>query len=167
MNTEIKIRQYDFFSFQEHGRTSHHCWDGQLVACTREDGSIYLADTYWASKYDKFQRGGDRKWFKIEDVEDKGSLKFICNLDDVEEIRKEEMAYYAEDDVFNLSYQHNCYGFFVKKKGAEKSQASMIELAKYKLQEAIGKKSSAEAAIVRLNDVLKKIEEGDTTVLIY
>lgn len=165
MNTEIK--QYDVFSFYDKSRDSNHCWDGQLVACKRENGDIYLADTYWASKYDKFQRGGERKYYTPTEATNRGELKLICNLEDVEEIKEGDTYYYDESDIFNLSYQHNCYKFFVKKIGAVKSQNRMIEYAQYKLDEAIQKKASVEHSIKRLADIIDKIRNGDTTTTIY
>lgn len=91
----------------------YHCFDGQLVAIEHYN-DIVLGDTYWGfGKIDQYSHR-----FKLDEVLTKGELTFICNLDDVEDIIQHNIFYYEEKDIFNLSYQHQCYKKFAKLKNA-------------------------------------------------
>lgn len=166
----LQFNENDVFSFRYNEAelkarfSPHHCFDGQFIVKVNSKGEKYFVDTYWASKYDGFTAYQDVKSRTIDEAISQGELTFICNLNDVEEIKEWEKEYYDDEDIFNLSYQHNCYSFFVKKKGAEKSQSKMLQSIKTKIEEAEYKKQSAERDIVRYNETLKKIEAGDTSV---
>ena len=166
----VQFRVNDVFSFrynEEEARKRfepYHCFDGQFIVKQRENGELYLMDTYWASKYDGFRHRSDCKWKTIEDAQKQGELTFRCNLDEVEEIREHELQYYDDEDLFNLSYQHDCYEFYVKRKGAERSIDKMLQSIKHKIEDAEYRKKSAEWDIERYTETLAKIEGGDTTV---
>jgi hypothetical protein len=167
--TDIQFKLKDVFNFRYFDRgASNHCFDGQLIVKKGENGGFILMDTYWSSKHDGFERWGDySRCFSPEDALKRGELTFVCNLDEVEEIREGDCAYYADEDVFNLSYQHGCYKYFVKRKGAERSQAKMIETAKDKIKEAEYTLASTLRTLERLRETLAKIEAGDTTQYIF
>lgn len=166
----VQFNENDVFSFRYNEAelkarfSPHHCFDGQFIVKVNSKGEKYFVDTYWASKYDGFTAYQDVKSRTIDEALSQGELTFRCNLNDVEEIKEWEKEYYDDEDIFNLSYQHSCYSYFVKKKGAVKSQAKMLQSIKTKIEEAEYKKQSAERDIVRHNDTLKKIEAGDTSV---
>jgi hypothetical protein len=142
----------------------YHCFDGQLVVKVNSKGEKYFVDTYWASKYDGFVSSQGVESKTIDEALSQGELTFVCNLNDVEEIKECERKYYDDEDIFDLSYQHHCYSYFVKRKGAVRSQAKMLQSIKTKIEEAEYKKQSAERDIVKFNEILKKIEAGDTSV---
>lgn len=104
------------YTYQPGERDRYWCFDGQLVA-TAHNGGIMLVDTYWCTS-------GSNRQFTQEEAEAKGTLKLVCNLNEVEEI-KDGTFYYDEKDVFDLSYQHNCYKRFMKRKGAPRSRDAM------------------------------------------
>ena len=66
--------------------------------------------------------------------------------------------------MFNLSYQHGCYEFYVKRKGAERSLDKMLQSIKHKIEDAEYRKKSAERDIERHTETLNKIKSGDTSV---
>lgn len=168
--TDIQIKENDVFSFQYNEKelkdrfSPYHCFDGRLIAKKMQDGTIILLDTYWASKHDNFTRNSEGRTFTIESALQKGELKFICNLNDVEEIRDYEQGYYADEDLFNLSYQHHCYKYFTKRKGAERSKEKMLKTINEKIEDAEHRLRSAERHILEYNETKVKIEGGDLMV---
>ena len=166
----VQFRVNDVFSFsynEEETRKRfepYHCFDGQFIVKQRENGELYLMDTYWASKYDGFKHWSDYKCKTIGDAQKQGELTFRCNLDEVEEIRERDLQYYDDEDLFNLSYQHGCYEYYVKRKGAELSIDKMLQSIKHKIEDAEYRKKSAEWDIERYTETLSKIEGGDTSV---
>lgn len=167
---DLKINDVYSFYFNEEYRNKHsysnHCFDGQFVVKQEEDGEFYFLDTYWASKHDGFKHWGDHRTMSVENAIKNGTLKFICNLDDVEEIREHDMIYYADEDLFNLSYQHGCYKFFVKKKGAIRSAEKMEAVILERISSSEHKIGSLKRDIERYNETLVKLRNGDTSVYI-
>lgn len=95
----------------------HWCFDGQLIY---RDG--LLCDTYWGLTW-----GGDNgRHFTLAEAQARGTLTFMCNLQDVEKIPDYDFGLYVDGDAFNLSHQHGCYKYFVKRKGAKKSVELML-----------------------------------------
>lgn len=166
----VQFKVNDVFSFRYNEEEAkkrfepYHCFDGQFIVKQGENGELYLMDTYWASKHDGFKHWSDYKWKTIEDAQKQGTLTFKCNLDEVEEIREYDLQYYSDDDLFNLSYQHACYTFYVKRKGAERSLDKMLQSIKHKIEDAEYRKKSAERDIERHTETLKRLEAGDTSV---
>lgn len=166
------VRVNDVYSFRYNEKESknrfspYHCFDGQLIVKQRENGKFYLVDTYWGSKYNQFTAYQDMKIKTIEQALEQGELTFRCNLDEVEEIKEWETAYYDDSDFYNLSYQSGCYKYFVKKKGAQRSKEKMLQSIKQKITDTEYKRDSAIRELQSLSDRLNKIESGDTTVYI-
>lgn len=166
----VQFKVNDVFSFRYNEEEirkrlePYHCFDGQFIVKQGENGELYLMDTFWASKYDGFKHWSDCNWETIEDVQKQGVLTFRCNLDEVEEIRENDLQYYDNEDLFNLSYQHDCYKFYVKRKSAERSIDKMLQSIKYKIEDAEYRKKLAERDIERHTETLAKIEGGDTSV---
>jgi len=48
------------------------------------------------------------KFFTLEKAQERGTLKYYCNLDDLEKIEKYETDEYDDEDLFRLSDQHAC-----------------------------------------------------------
>src|ERR1051325_4089891 len=92
------------------------CFDGQLIF---RDG--LLCDTYWGLDW----RGDTGRYFTIAEAVAKGTLTFVCNLNDVEKIPDYDFPLYAAGDAFNLTHQHGCYKYFVKRRGAKKDAELM------------------------------------------
>ena len=97
------------------------CFDGRLIY----NGEVFL-DTYWmSSKYDGSRRVGfdltawsSVKTMSIEKAAADGTLTFVCNFNECEPIDVGEFSLYAGGDAFDLTHQHGCYKFFLRRKGA-------------------------------------------------
>ena len=155
---EVNLRVNDVYSFRYNAAEikkrleSYHCFDGQLIAKKR-NGKLILEDTYWA-------HGGNRT-FTLAGALREGTLTFKCNLDDVEEIKKHELSYYADEDVFNLSHQHNCYSKYAKRKGAQRNKEKMLAVLTQQIVDEKSKIEHAQRSLVSLNEKLQKLESGD------
>lgn len=149
MNRSLDLREGDVFRFSYSTEyraklfMPDHCFDGQLVALDYCE-SIILFDTYWllGSK-----PCGDAMRFTQEEALARGELTFVCNLNDVEVIDTWFAQYYDDADVFDLSYQHQCYPYFAIRKGAERSQSKIFRKIEEKMQE---ERRSIESAICRI-----------------
>ena len=137
-----------------------HCFDGQLVAflwdSDRTD-SIRLQDSYWLYQ---FKPGGSGKIFTPEQAAQQGTLQFVCNLDDVDIVNKYDTQYYADGDVFNLSYQHGCYPYFAVRKGAKRNAEKMLVVLAQQEQEQRSNLSNAANALQRIASARQRIQDG-------
>ena len=132
------------------------CFDGQLIY---RDGR--LCDTYWGLSW-----GGDHgRRFTVAEAQAEGALAFVCNLHDVEKIREDEYPLYADGDAFNLSHQHGCYKYFVRRRGAKKDAERMRAAVHRKVQEAQHEVERAawnlEYAVQRREQLLPRIDTGE------
>ena len=167
----LKINDVYSFHFNEEYRKKHqytgHCFDGQFIVKQRENGELYFMDTYWASKHDGFKHWSDNRSMSLEDALTNGTLTFKCNLDDVDEIREHDLVYYSDDDLFDLSYQHGCYKFLVKKKGAVRDVVKMEKIILERISNCEYKINSLKRDIERHNETLQKLKNGDQSVYIF
>lgn len=136
----------------------YHCFDGQLVAFEQSDGSFLLRDTYWLHD---FKERSDTRTFTEADAKAEGELVFVCNLNDVQKIKKHDADYYDDGDLFNISYQHGCYPCMALRKGAAKSPEKMLRVIEQRTAEARRNIESAQREIERLGEYAKKVEAGD------
>ncbi len=132
------------------------CFDGQLIVKQDKNGNMYLEDTYW-SFYDKennvFKSNSCSKRFSLEEALKQGKLFYKCNLDDVEMISEYDTNYYADEDIFDLSYQHGCKKLLFKRKGAQKSITKMESVLNKEIE-------NIEAQIRYLTWKLEKVKEN-------
>jgi len=156
----------DVFRFQynrpsEGGWDSHHhCFEGILIAC-EDNSSIVLRDTYW------YMNGRDGREFSVSEAESQGTLEYIGNMADLEQIPEWRVSYYSDEDIVRLSTQHACHPNCVKyyrRKGSEINQAKMLEVAENKLQEAKQKADSAIRDVQRMAEIKGRIISGDLNV---
>lgn len=161
--TAIQPKDGDVFGFAynqaEYEKTRgdlHWCFDGQLVW----NGAKFY-DTYWG-----LTRGAvDGRGFTLAEAEAQGILHFVCNLNDVEKIQDYEYELYAEGDAFNLSHQHACCRYYVKRKGARKSVDKMRAALDRKVKDARDAIDrgvwNLECAVRRREELLPRIEAGE------
>lgn len=156
----IKLTVGDVYSFayKPEFRKSlfdpYHCFDGQLVVKQSEHRGLYLEDTYWGY--------GDSRTFTPSEAQEKGELTFKCNLDDVEVIGAHDLAYYADEDIFNISHQHNCYQKYAKKKTAVRNLEKMKSVVSLRIDDEKSKIRSAENNLKHLNETLESLGKGIT-----
>lgn len=156
LNDVYKFR-YNEFELERSSRDLNWCFDGQLVVKEDNEG-LYLEDTYWTT---------DSRRFTLEETLIKGTLEFVCNLDEVEECKEDPYNYYDDKDIFNLSYQHGCYKKIVVRKGANKSKEKMKEVLEYKIAEAERQLKSVQYDIDIHKNKLKELENGNLDIYIW
>lgn len=156
---ELKINDVYKFRYNEEYLEKlfepYHCFDAQLIV-KQGIHNLYLEDTYWST--------GNNKTFTLEQALEKGTLEFVCNLDEVEEIRSYDMRYYDDNDLFNLSRQHNCYGEYYKRKSAKKSAKKMEQVLIDEIKEIEHAIKSKEWDLKRANEKLEKLRLGDMDI---
>jgi hypothetical protein len=132
------------------------CFDGQLVF---RDG--LLCDTYWGLNW----RGDNGRYFQVGEAQAKGTLEYVCNLNEVEKIPHYDYELYADGDAFNLSHQHGCDRYYVKRRGARKDAARMIAAVHKKVEDARHEVERAvrnlEYAVQHRENVIPRIEAGE------
>lgn len=133
----------------------YHCFDGILVVQKHND-KIYLVDTYWST--------GDNKIFTPEKAISEGELTFLCNLDEMMDIKSSETVYYDDADIVELNIHAGHRNRFLIKKDTVRSQSKMLQVIKHKIENEHCKIRGAESSLKSYNDILSKIESGDTNV---
>lgn len=157
----VQFRENDVFNFRYKPDEAkkrfepYHCFDGTLVVKNYSTG-LHLVDTYWS--------GGDSRTFTPDEAIEKGELTFLCNLDEMVDIKDYEVLYYDDDDIVKMHIHAGYRSRFLIKKGAHRSQAKMLQSIKQKIEDEHSKIRSAENSLKRHNETLKKIEAGDTSV---
>lgn len=139
----------------------HWCFDGQLVVKENKNG-LYLQDTYWG--FDSFANDGRK--FTLEEALEKGTLTFVCNLDDVEKCTVDSFCYYSDDDLFDLSYQSGCYKKYCIKKGAKKSAEKMKAVLTGKIENTEYDIKWATSNLERYKEKLQEVENGNLDIYI-
>ncbi len=176
MNQEkkIKLKIGDVYLFQwnqeqwdkqSYNGSLNHCFEGLLVVMeghtwNREtekyDKGLMLIDTYWG-----VNREENNKRFSLKEAQEKGSLEYYCNLNEIEEIKNYNLDDYADEDLFRLHDQHACVErcvYWYKKRGAKKSPQKKIEVLRGKINK---EKSSIEYSVRSIECMsaeIKKLE---------
>lgn len=166
MTTEmgVQFKENDVYYFRYNAEevktmfNPYHCFDGQLIVRKKENGELYLEDTYWGS-------GGNRR-FTIEAAQKEGVLTFKCNLNDVETVSKHDLQYFDHVDLFDLSHQHGCYKSYAKRKGAQRSKEKMLAVIAEKIESNESEIRSAKRNIERLNESKAKLDAGEINIYI-
>jgi len=166
MKNEIKELDYFTFKYNQDYLAKHqiivdpyHCFDGKLIARKTTSGEIFLEDTYW--EY------GDNETFTIEEALKSGELTFVCNLNDVKEISKYDIVYYADKDVIDLSHQHGCYTKYAIRNNTTRSKEKMTDVIIDRIRTAEQKIMSCKRDIEYWDSKLKEIDNGVDLNKIY
>ena len=159
-DVDIKIQEQDVFEFRyknnnKVGIDLYHCFDGILVAKGGSDGEIYLEDTFWSS---------DSRRFTPEQAFAQGELIYICNLDEMTDIKKYEKCYYDDDSIITLSIHKGYRPRYLIKKGTQRSQSKMTQAILQRIEEEHITIRMAEHSLKMLNEKLKKVQDGDVSV---
>lgn len=158
----VQFKENDVFNFRYKPEEAkkrfepYHCFDGTLIVKKYSDGNIFLVDTYWSS--------GDNRTFTPEKAIEQGELTFLCNLDEMVDIKEWETLYYDDADIVKLHIHAGYRSRFLIKEGTQRSQAKMLQSIKQKIEDEHSKIRSAENSLKWYNETLKKIEAGDTSV---
>lgn len=158
----MNIKENDVFNFRYNTEEAkkriapYHCFDGILIATKYGETDLRLVDTYWYSV--------ENITFTLEEAIEKGSLTFLCNLDEMLDIKEWETLYYDDEDIVELNIHAGYRNRFLIKKGVQRSQAKMLKSIKQKIEDEHIKIRYAENSLKLHNETLKKIEAGDTSV---
>ena len=162
MLAAVQFNENDVFNFRYKPEEAkkrfepYHCFDGTLVVKKYSDGKTYLVDTFWSS--------GDSRTFTPEKAIEQGELTFLCNLDEMVDIKEWETLYYDDADIVKMHIHAGYRSRFLIKKGTQRSQTKMLQSIKQKIEDEHSKIRSAENSLKWHNETLKKIEAGDTSV---
>mgnify|MGYP000300617530 CR=1 FL=1 len=152
----MKLNDVYRFSYSPEARETmfetYHCFDGQLIVRARDDGSLFLHDTFWG--------GSGGRTFTPEEARAKGELTFVCNLDGVEEIKDYEAPYYAEGDVFNLTSHHGHSKRWVRRRGALRSRDAILTHLHERLDKARRDVDSAVRSVEWVAREIQRVESA-------
>lgn len=167
---EIKVNDIYHFSFNEQYLKDHSqaywCFDGQFYVWKNEqNGQLYLVDTYW-NALGSYPSGDVGKRFLLTEALAKGTLKFICNLDDLVECSERDTLYYDDNDVFNLSRQHGYYNAFYRRKDAERSMEKVKQVLLEDIEYIQNKIASWEGDLKWREHDLARLENGETNIYV-
>ncbi|MGL5013061.1 MAG: hypothetical protein ACRC6V_02065 [Bacteroidales bacterium] len=126
--------------------TAYWCMDNQCIVRSGE-----LVDTYWGGA--DLNRLSSSSYFLNPDKVD---LEFICNLHDVEFIKKWQTEDY--DKVYDLSYQKRCYPCYAIDKGAQISNKALHAKYSKLLEQAEYQKRSSEHDIEHYSKLLEDLK---------
>jgi hypothetical protein len=169
----MEIKLNDVYKFRYNNNVSksmfdpYHCFDGQLVVRKNYDGGLCLEDTYWSYIGNvEWQGDSSNRRFTLESALEQGTLTFICNMDDVEKCSQGDLDYYANEDLFDLSYQHDCYPRYFKRKRAEKSSIKMQKVLEEKIAKTKREIECNQSELKRAEEKLAKLQSGDMNIYI-
>lgn len=147
-----KFRYSEEFIKNNPNRDLYHCFDGILIERER-NGVPYYEDTYWTS---------DNKIFASMDyIESLGDVKFICNLDEMEEIDEWKSKYYNEEDVVFLGIHKGYRSKYLIKKGTQMSKDVVIQGLRNKISELEENIQYETRKIEWLKKDIEEVENGE------
>lgn len=78
----------------------YHYFNGYLITKKNLRGILYFQDT----AYGKFPDWDNsiNSDFTIEEIEENGSLEFVCNLNKIKEVT--DLSFYKKDDLIELKF---------------------------------------------------------------
>ena len=132
----------------------YDCFDGQLTLVKNIRNEEVLIDSYWS-----LNRHLNHE-FTIDEAQEKGYLEFKCNLDEVEFIEEQDLLFYNDKDVINLSRHGGSLKRFAVKKGSKKSKEKILSI----LNE---KKEFHQNHVNSYDDKIRKIQAGVSLEDIY
>jgi hypothetical protein len=132
----------------------YHCCSGIAVV----HGGI-LRDTYWQIG-PSFSEG---RSFRVDDLQ-KIDLTRLGNMTELERVPEYQADYYDDADIVDLNHSNSPRGNFYLRKGSVRSQAKMLEVAKYKLEQSESAERSAASKSERLREAVARIANGDTGI---
>lgn len=125
-NDVYRFRYSEEFIKNNPNRDLYHCFDGILIERER-NGTPYYEDTYWTSD--------NRIFNSMEEILNKGDVKLLCNLDEMEEIDEWRSKYYNKEDVVFLGIHKGYRSKYLIKKGTQMSKDVVIQGLRNKIFE--------------------------------
>lgn len=160
----MNIKEGDVFDFRYKENVvgnifdPYHCFDGILVARKRLN-ELWLIDTYWSDSE-------NNRRFSLEKALHEGDIKFLCNINEMVGIKEYEKVYFNDEDIVELRIHSGYRTLLLIKKGTPRSQLKMIQSINKNIEDAKRRIRSAESEIERLEENMKKVTNGDTSIYI-
>lgn len=129
----------------------YHCKSQICIAKQREDGYMYLEDTYWGSHSSNLR-------FSLKEAEESLELKFLGNLDDFEEKSEMETCYFSSKDIMDLSHSNSRKQIYIRK-GAKKNLNKMRKVIEANIEEYRKQAENALWSANKLREDLKNLTE--------
>jgi hypothetical protein len=155
----MKFKEKDVFRFRyneaetKKGYDLYHCFDGILITKTHEDGEIYLEDTYWSS---------NSRSFSTEEVLRKGTLEYMCNLNEMTSINSAECKYY--DNIVELPIHKGYRTAYLVAKDEVRSPSKILSEIQEQIETKTRKIASLKFDIERLHGIVEEVKKGKTDV---
>lgn len=152
------LREGDIFRWSYRDPNTDNRSYGSYHCCSRiavvKNGR--LLDTYWSC-------ASDGRSFGAEDLP-KLELTRVGNFAELDHAKEYQADYYDDADIVNLNHANSTRDNFYLRKGAKKSQAKMLEVARRNLERSQSNERSAADLSNGLREAIRRIEAGDTTV---
>lgn len=159
MDTIVEtLREGDIFRWSYRDPTTDDRRWGSYHCCSRI-GIVKrgrLCDTYWSF-------GNDGRAFDPEDLP-KLELTFLANLADLDKAEEWKADYYDDADIVDLNHSNATRGNFYLRKGAVRSAAKMLDVARHKMEKCLREAAWQARRAEEMKVVIAKVEAGDTSV---
>ncbi len=160
MDSVIAMKEGDIYRWsylepgddRSYGR--YHCCSNIAIL----DARGRFRDTFWSS-------GSDGRSFGPEDLP-KIELTFLGNLSDLERAPEYNADYYDDADIVNLNHSNSTSGNFYLRKGAKRSSAKMLTVARSKLDQWTSRERHAAQRADDLRTAIASIKAGKIDVLL-
>lgn len=161
--SETEWRDGDVFSWRY--REEPKDWTGAYWCCTRIAIAVsdsVIRDIFWAHIDGHSVRfHGGFRWWERDEARDRLVLEFKGNLDEFDAIADFNLPMYNSADILDLRHSNSSQKQVYLRKGAKRSQATMLIEVNYRLEKAEGEIRSAQWQIERLSKEKAKIEAGE------
>lgn len=152
---KVDIRERDIFSWEYKGERND-CRDaywGKSQFCIERNGR--LIDTFSLDSQHSTSWG-------FEEAAKKINLKFLGNFNDLIQISKSKAKYYDPSDIVDISHSNSYSPEIYRRKGSEYSAKAMIKLCQLKIAEKKRVIELEKNEVSRLEEIIVKIDKGDS-----
>lgn len=147
----MKVNDIYYWSYiHRKGQFAHWCCSKIGIVKERQDGTLYMEDTYWSSSQ-------DNKRFSKEDIGTRIEVTYIGNFDDLERCDESELKYYNKEDTVDLRHPNNTRGNVYIRKGATRSLDKMKRIVQAHIDHYERKVKYMQDDIVRLKGQLETL----------
>ncbi|RZN19498.1 hypothetical protein [Bradyrhizobium sp. Leo121] len=164
MDADLKIdamREGDIFRWSYRNPNASHGVYSGYHCCSRI--AVFtnglLRDTYWGLGCI------DGRWFSGDAIRAL-DLEFVGNFADLKPANEHMADYFDDADIVDLNHSNSTRGNFYLRKGAVRSKAKMLEVARYRLDQSLSAERTAAWKSEQLRETIARIEAGETELFI-
>ena len=159
LNIKKPFKDGDIFKWS-YADTERHCQDYAYWATSRiaifNDG--WLADTWSSSNNPSWLEADAKRLLK---------LRFVANLNDLENISESNARYFNQENIINLTHSNSYGSQIYVKKGAVRCLKTTCKLAEKYLSDMARGEEWAKRRHIDAQEILSKIEAGQPIEEIY